>query len=318
MNIVCATDDNFVQHCCIMLTSVLINNTNVNVYLLTEGLLERNIEILKNEVENKKGKFHIIVVDSAIIGKFPMPNSKILSHISQATYYRLLISDILPSDLKKVIYLDCDIIVRKSLDELWSYDISGFSIGAVHQIGLEIEDANRLKYPVEYGYFNAGVLLINMDYWRKNKVSEQLFRYLVNNFEKIRFHDQDALNAVLHDSCFTLPCKWNMLGFFFDKDVFKTIGFHNGILINDFSEYKSMILEEIKDPTLIHYVFKPKPWQSVCLHPYRNEYFKYAELSLNYSKILKPNKLLNFVYFIYIQFITILIKLKHLVFIKVK
>ena len=141
-----------------------------NVFVLTEGLTELNYTILKDEVESKKGEFNYIIVDSSIISKFPMPVSKDLQHISQATYYRLLMSDILPIGVEKVIYLDCDIIVRKSLIELWECDITNYAIGAIHQITREIEDATRLNYPIEYGYFNAGVLLIYIAYWRKNNI----------------------------------------------------------------------------------------------------------------------------------------------------
>jgi len=311
MNIVCSTDDNFVQHCSIMLCSVLFNNTDVSVFLLTEGLKAYNYKKLKEEVESKNGKFYYILVDSSLISDFPMPIGKNISHITQATYYRLLIPDILPKEIKKVIYLDCDIIVRKSLDELWKYDISDYAIGAVHQITNESEDAKRLNYAQEYGYFNAGVLLINLEYWRKKNISNLLFNHIVENFKLILFHDQDALNAVLYNCCFALPCKWNMLGFFFEKEVFSAIK-NNEKLFNNTSYDKDVLINELKDPTVVHFVFKPKPWEKVCLHPYRMDYFKYAKISLYYNKISKPSKLLNYVYFIYFHIKKYLIRIKYL------
>ena len=76
MNVVCATDDNFVQHCTIMLTSLLINNTDVNIFLLTEGLKPQNELIIKQQVEKLKGALEIYLVDTSIIEKFPMPKDK--------------------------------------------------------------------------------------------------------------------------------------------------------------------------------------------------------------------------------------------------
>ena len=67
MNVVCATDDNFVQHCTIMLTSLLINNTDVNIVLLTEGLKPQNELIIKQQVEKLKGALEIYLVDTSII-----------------------------------------------------------------------------------------------------------------------------------------------------------------------------------------------------------------------------------------------------------
>jgi len=85
MHIICSTDDNFVQHCSVLLTSILINNKGVTIWVLTEGLTELNQEILKKEVESKGGVFNYLVVDSNIISKLPMPEDQLLSHISKAT-----------------------------------------------------------------------------------------------------------------------------------------------------------------------------------------------------------------------------------------
>ena len=73
MNIICSTDNNFVQHCSIMLTSVLTHNSNVSIWILSEGLTENNLEILKNEVESKGGLINYVQVDSEIISKLPTP-----------------------------------------------------------------------------------------------------------------------------------------------------------------------------------------------------------------------------------------------------
>lgn len=308
MIIVCSTDDNFVQHCCIMLTSVLINNSNVSVYVLTEKLTEDNLDIIKNEIESKGGVFHLIVVDSSIISKLPMPDLNELSHISSATYYRLLISYLLPTTIDRIIYLDCDIIVRKSLEELWETKIEDYALGAVYQLDKNtIEEIKRLGYPLEYGYFNAGVLLINMDYWRKNKVSDRLLDYLIDNYNIIKYHDQDALNSVLHKECLIIPSKWNMQSMFFFNDINCIHDVNEGKIIKKYKEYKKQIKSEKKDPTIIHYVSKPKPWNLYCVHPFRKEYYKYAMLTNNYNNIrqskLPYSSLLLYLYYISIFYI---------------
>lgn len=294
MNIICSTDDNFVQHCSVMLTSVLINNLGVSVWILTEGLTEANKAILKEEVESRGGIFNFVKVDSTIISKLPMPKHQSLSHISPATYYRLLVSEILPDYVEKAIYLDCDIIVTRSLEELWNTDISNYAVGAVHQMWQEIEDASRLNYPVEFGYFNAGVLLINLNYWREHSISTKLVNYLTTHFSKIKMHDQDALNAVLYNKAFTLPCKWNMLHYFFFPDSKSIIGTFNGEVISNYSEYKKQIKLNRKDPVVIHYVSKPKPWQDKCIHPFVKEYFNYAKKTKFFNNLNEPNWVITF------------------------
>jgi lipopolysaccharide biosynthesis glycosyltransferase len=289
MNIICSTDNNFVQHCSVMLTSVLINNEGVSVWLLTEGLTKINQTILKDEVESKGGILNYVKVDSEIISKLPMPKNDLLSHISPATYYRLLMSDLLPFEVHKAIYLDCDIIVRGSLMELWNTDISNFAIGAVHQMWNEVEDANRLGYPVEYGYFNAGMLLVNLDYWRENSISVKLVDYLTSNYETILMHDQDALNAILYDKAFRLPCKWNMLHYFFYPDSRNIKGIFEGRLITDYLDYKEQLKHNRNNPIIVHYVSKPKPWQEGCLHPFVKEYFNYAKKTKSFRALIEPN-----------------------------
>jgi len=284
MNIVCATDDNFVQHSAVMLASLLANNSNVVVYLLTEGLTLKNQAILKQEVISKGGQYNYVLVDDKIISNLPMPKDAELCHISTATYYRLLISDILPKDVEKVIYLDCDIVIRKSIQDLWDTKIKNYALGAVSQIPTP-NGYKRLGYDIRYGYFNAGVLLINLAYWREHNVSQNLISYLTENFSSIKYHDQDALNGLLHQSRFILSCKWNMLFPYFDREILTVLDIENNILIDDFKEYKECIKLERKDPTLVHYTSVPKPWQKGCIHPFRNDYFKYIKLTLNYSEI---------------------------------
>jgi len=256
-------------------------------------LTDYNLNILKIEVETKGGKFNYIEVDSNIISKLPMPKNQNLSHISPATYYRLLVSEILPDYVHKAIYLDCDIIVRGSLKELWNTDIRNNALGAVHQMWREIEDADRLGYPVEFGYFNAGVLLINLKYWKENDISEKLVQYLTTNYKTILMHDQDALNAVLYNKTLTLPCKWNMLHFFFFPDSRTIKGIFEGRIINNYLDYKQQLKDNRSNPIVIHYVSKPKPWEDGCVHPFVKEYFNYAKNTQSFCELKEPNSIFS-------------------------
>ena len=289
MNIACSADDKFIQHCCIMLTSVLINNEDVDVYLLSEGISSESFDKISIEVARLNGRLHYILINNEVINKLPLPEFANLKHISKATYYRLFLSELLPNSLDKIIYLDCDVIVRSSLRELWNIDIKNYSIGAVYQMYEEIINAKRLGYSYNYGYFNAGVLVVNIQYWREHQISEKLIRYVLENKNKIIYHDQDALNAVLHNTVLRLPCKWNMISFFFEEYVFSYVGLIGDVIVSDYSDYKESLQKDIKNPFVIHYVSKPKPWDDNCLHPYVYEYFKYAQCTLNYKSIKIPN-----------------------------
>lgn len=264
MNIIISTDDNFVQHCCVAMTSVLLNNTDVTFYLFTEGLTETNTLLLTKHVESLGGKLHVCKVDSEIVSKFPMP-SFMYDHISIATYYRLFSAEILPKDVEKAIYIDCDIVVKDSLLPLWNIDVSDYALAAVYQSHQHNKESyERLNIPSDYGYFNAGVLLINISYWREHNVTERFMNYIRHNFQLIHAHDQDVLNATLYKEALVLDYIWNYRGCFFD-----------GIKYDYPARVNYANLD--KEPVIIHYVAKPKPWDFACKHPYKNEYYKYLQ-----------------------------------------
>ncbi|MBO7140285.1 MAG: glycosyltransferase family 8 protein [Prevotella sp.] len=291
MNIVCATDNNFVQHCCVMLVSVLMNNEDVTVYLLTEGLTPDNERIISEEVTARGGKVHFCIVDPTVIDRFPMPAGAELAHISRATYYRLLIPELLPREVGKVLYLDCDIVVNHSIADLWNIDLTGYALAAVPSVGFG-KEAVRLGYPMEYGYFNAGVTLINVDYFRQYDVSRKLMEYIASNYDHIKFHDQDTLNAVLYDQYLHLEAQWNMTPNVYDSDYPQHGDRVDGRMVNDYAADKRNALAHKADPTIVHFASHPKPWQRNCVHPLYHLYYDYAGQTLHFSN-LRPQSILT-------------------------
>lgn len=286
MNIVCATDDNFVQHCCIMLVSLLCNNKDVDIYVLTEGLTDDNRQIIEEEVSAKGGRVHYCIVDSSLIESMPLSKAEGLNHISRATYYRLLIADILPQEVDRVLYLDCDIVVNDCLDDFWNIDMTNKAIAAVPQIGSG-HDCERLGYPIEDGYFNAGVTLMNLDYCRSHNITAELLAYVEQNYYRLRFNDQDVLNGVLHDRCVHMLPQWNMTSACYVYELDKRGDKRNGKVINDYAAAKENIRQRGMNPCIVHYVSRPKPWNDNCVHPLYHLYFDYASRTLYYAH-LKP------------------------------
>jgi len=290
MVIVCSTDDKFVQHCTIMLVSLLSNNKNVEIYILTEYLTLKSIKILEDEVSQYNGKLHLMNINSSVIDKFPMPKGSNLSHISRATYYRLLIPDILPDSIDKILYLDCDIIVNASIDNLWNVNLEGYAIAAVKQIGYGFE-AERLRYPIKYGYFNAGVILMNLTFCRENRITEQFIKYISDNYSKILYHDQDTMNAVLYDRCLSLLPQWNMTSIVYDFDLKRRGDSRKGLIINNYDAEKANAIKYRNNPIILHYVSKPKPWDNNCVHSMYHLYFYYANKTLHFNNLNCQNKI---------------------------
>ena len=270
MHIVLATDDNFVQHCTVAILSILQHNKAVLFHILTEGLSQENSDYMSGLVDSTDSQLTIHVVPSDIVHYFPM-SSLASNHISLATYYRLFITSLLPAEINKVIYLDCDMVIRGSLDELWNVDLSEYALGAVYQF-FEWSDHNdcwnRLQIPREAGYFNAGCLLMNLDYLRRVNFQQLAVDYIHANQKRIISHDQDVLNALFHDQTKALDCRWNYLSLFL-SDRLKP---------SDFPERCHYVEEKREpgfEPVIIHFVSKPKPWHYGCKNPYVSEYYHY-------------------------------------------
>lgn len=288
MNIVLATDNNFVQHCDVAMTSIMEHNKNINFYIITDGLSEKNKKNLSDQVNKYNCTLDFLYVDKSIIDKLPMPKSNNLKHISPATYYRLFVTELLPQNIEKLIYLDCDMIIRGDLNDLWNTNLNGYAMAAVYQNNnwaINNHTFDRLNISSKRGYFNAGMLVINLKYWRDNNVQEKLLKYLHENYDKIVYHDQDVLNVILNKHTLSISPIWNMLTDFY-KSLNKDINCGCVLISSDKLEtYKN-------NSKIIHFVSRPKPWEYACNHPLYKEYYKYLKKTI-YKDYNPPIKIKN-------------------------
>ena len=179
-NICYSLDTNYVEQFSVSVASVLKNasdNDNIKLYILDGGLSKKdktNIEILKN-IKNFSVEY--LKIDKKEFANCPILSKKSAKHknyhVTLPTYFRFKLPDLL-KNLDKVLYLDCDVIVRTSLKEL--YEIP-FEDNAVLMI-KDVESKKEAKRLDIKNYFNAGVMLINLDYWRKNNVSTTLAKII--------------------------------------------------------------------------------------------------------------------------------------------
>ena len=190
---------------------------------------------------------------------------KISGHITEASYFRILLAEILPFEISKILYLDVDLIIKKDLGKLWDYDISEYSHFAVENLGFDQSHNLNLLMTTKSIYFNAGVMFINLDWWRKNAVFESATMFLLNFPDRIIWHDQDVLNAILDE-------KWLKIPYLFNAQ--------ESIYRRDMNTYKQKeYLEAYYNPKIIHFTGggeHSKPWYNACKNELRNEYVYYA------------------------------------------
>ena len=271
MDIVACTDKRNVMPTGVMMISVCENNPEVDIHfhLVTDtDVSTSQCNDLKELLASYKGKaitFYPIPLNM-IDNQFP----NIDKRIPRTAYYRLFLSALLPEKVDKVLYFDGDIIVRHSLTELWNTDVSGHALAAVPDMREGVIDRyNRLKYSPSWGYFNSGMLLINLKYWREHHALERFLDCIQKHHAQLVYHDQDVLNDVFHEQKIMLPIKFN---------------FQHGHLwkepLYDYWKYEQQVLEARKDPVIIHYT-GGKPWTKYIKYhnPYSSSFYKYQNLS---------------------------------------
>lgn len=168
--------------------------------------------------------------------------------ITIAAYYRLLIGDIIPRDVARVLYLDADTIVLKSLGELKHLNQAKEASTATVLWGTVSEQPMPHllgQLGKNSSTFNSGVLLVELDRWRNTVSTEHLLKFARDKGEALHFHDQDVLNLVFANQWGHLPSRFNRM----------------------------RPTEVLEEDGIIHFVGSEKPWKAQGRkHPYARQY----------------------------------------------
>ena len=258
INVACATDANFYPFTATMLCSAFSCATEIlDIYLLHEKLPDGVADKFQAFVEASGHRFQSVALDSSSLSHLPVDK-----HASLANYYRLLLPELLPPDMERVLYLDSDLIVRRSLSILWQQLTSPKGLAAVRCFNYERRNERRWDFPEHRTYFNSGVLLIDLQAWRAGEISNQVIARIQQQPEGMELWDQDGLNLVFADSWRELPLEWNVQhGIFLDPRL--------GVRFANLA----------KDPAIVHFAGAEKPWHSGVTHPYLTEFRTFYNLN---------------------------------------
>ena len=207
--IVLCADESYVKYASVVMISVLeTTQADITFYLLSDSPLSLATQAKLSRIESTYPNASISHSCHSLARFVSLPTQG--ENDSHITYLRLLLDSILPPSISKCVYLDCDVLVRTDIARLFSIDLQGALLGAVRDLAFNDASSacsNHLGF-----YFNAGVLLLDMEKWRESKASKRLFRLIATRPQITQgFHDQNLLNECFCDEVCELPLGWNVI-----------------------------------------------------------------------------------------------------------
>lgn len=203
MNILVSTNPHYLSITETMLFSLSENTTRpLAVWCLNGRLKEKEMAAFQSCLRNRCHVDELHFLDMGWLKDVEKSLPLNIRHISIETYYRLFAQFVLPGHLDRILWLDSDIIIKDSVDKLYDQAIDRVSLVAFPNMGETGSrgNAKRLELPRDYAYFNAGVLLLNLEYLRNNTTFEGIVSFCIQNGNSFKQQDQDALNLLYHNS----------------------------------------------------------------------------------------------------------------------
>lgn len=281
--VACATDDRYAMPLAVtMLTAArsLPPGTRLRLFVLDGGLSEENRHRLEASWRNEPIELNWLQPDPNQVAGL-----KTSHHISPVAYYRILLPLVLPETLQRVLYLDCDLLIRDDLTQLWCQPLADHWCLAIPDVACPNVDARRgmsnfrracpylasLRPIPNYQdfdidphapYFNSGVLLINLDAWRREGLPANMLECLRQHERHVWCWDQYALNIALAGHWRPLSLRWNVGTHVFEYPTLD----HAPVQRDQFAA-------ALEDPAIVHFTTEFKPWNYGIDHPYRSAFF---------------------------------------------
>lgn len=262
MNILVTLNSNYVGPLTVMLKSLMKSNPygKFDLYVAHSSLTDLDFKAIENSTDRKRVTVHPIMIDSALLEKAP-----VLKRISKETYYRLLLTDYLPKDVNRILYIDPDTVIINDISSLYNIDFKGKLIAAACHVKL----LNHIRFcsPPKVRYFNAGVMMLNVQKMRKKVSTDNIFEYINKHRRFLFLADQDVLNGMfMYDVLYIDERIYNL-----DE---KTIRFSKNKITDEWIRKNSVI---------IHFNGKYKPWKEGYKGVLAHYYFENTGISHHVS-----------------------------------
>ena len=264
INIAYAPDDKYINQTVVSMQSAVEHNPDVEFIIMYSTLTDESIK----KLESVGAKLRLIKMDENLFSHLT------LSHwVTVQAWFRIKLPDMCP-DLDKILYLDCDTLVRGNLDELFSIDLSGKYLAGVKDVWGVAKYVKRLgmKSPV---YVNSGMLLFNCDFCRGEHFFDKVVDFAQNNGKIIEFCDQDSINKVVDEDKIVLNPKYNLMDTWWRGGYYEFEG-----------EEETEYLQAKENPVIAH-LTGLKPAFKGCGNKFQDEWWDVAKRTAIYDELVK-------------------------------
>jgi lipopolysaccharide biosynthesis glycosyltransferase len=258
----------------------LPSDRRLRLFVLDGGITSKSRDRLMRSWEDPRVRIEWIKPDISVVNHLPVS-----LHVSVSCYLRLLLPELLPSDVGKLIYFDSDMLIRRDLGELFAEPLGDKLALAVQEMAAPWMDAelaadgyaSRVRYlaatrpvpnyqdlgiPPEAPYFNSGLLVFDAAKWRAQEMAKKVFDCLETHSDHVLWWDQYALNVELAGQWRPLDVRWNQTAWAFEYPSWR----ESPLSREQFQQIRS-------DPWIVHFCSPTKPWHYFCDHPYRQAFF---------------------------------------------
>lgn len=248
--VVFSIDKQMVMPLAVTLTSMDGRCHNLEAVVLSLGLTDSQKAGLRAA---SPMPVEFIEIDEVVPRHFPR-----VMWLTRAAYGRMWIADLVDKSKNRVVYLDADLLIREPLDYLFAVDLEGCAIGACEAV-LPIKklksDWERLGLDLQTRYMNTGVMVFDLDEYRKQGIKERAITFINDNLSHLKLADQDAINYAVMGNFKAIPPRWNQ------EAVSRVIR----PPLDHRTYSPGEMLEMIENPAIIHYSGTSKPWNSVIV-----------------------------------------------------
>lgn len=265
---VCYTcDNNYAEYVTVSIASILKNankNDNLTFYVISNDITEDRMEKIQKLKYIKDFNVNFISPKEEIFNDFK--NIKTTEYLPLASFFRLKIASLIQNE-DKIIYLDPDTIIEKSLNDFFNTDITDCFCAGIPDIGYK-KHGKRLGFSPNNKYINSGVLLINLKKWRDDNAEEKFSNNAKQYSSSFILGDQDIINKSFENQILIVNNKWNV----------QVINFCSR------SDYSQKF-------NILHYTGRQKPWKFASYIPQKGVWFKY----LNLTEYEKPSQIMHII-----------------------